>query len=139
MAILNLDLSSSTNRVRAAIGDSGNEYIADSIINYFLDTDGKSEVETAIACLHLMIADLSSKAIDQEIEEVKVWYSQLLENWNEILNTIKAGKISFLDGNTVVLPCILGTDDSPDLEIGEYNTSDYDLDEDNLYGVIESD
>ncbi len=66
------------------IGDEDQELITEAVITYILAQNNDDVNLTAIAAIKYIIASLS-KRIDEEVGDVKVKFSQLLDNYKKLL------------------------------------------------------
>lgn len=76
--MLDLDLSTPVNQVRALIGDWDGEWITDANIQYFLDQEGG---DTLLAASEIMSAILSRVAyyIRHEVGDAEIYYKDLYD------------------------------------------------------------
>lgn len=73
--------------VRLIIGDTSKELITDQTIDALLLVSDNNVQQAAVKALQYLIADCAHK-VDQEVGDVKVWYSQKYDQLNSLLNKL---------------------------------------------------
>lgn len=86
--MIDTELSSEAQQVRAYIGDTDKKLISDQTIDALLITNDDNVKKTSIQALQFIVADCAKK-VDQEVGDVKVWYSQKYEQMKDLLDKLQ--------------------------------------------------
>jgi hypothetical protein len=84
---INVVPSTPEEKVLLIIGDSGEDLITSSVITYILSVNDDDINKAAIEATKYIIASLAKK-VDEEVGDIKVKFSQLLENYKKLLKDL---------------------------------------------------
>ena len=73
--------------VQLLIGDTEEELISGSVIQYILDRNGNAIGPSAIEAASYIVSDLT-KMVDEEVGDIEVNWSQLLDNYKDLLKNL---------------------------------------------------
>ena len=73
--------------VQLLIGDTEEELISGTVIQYILDQNDNSVGLAAIAAAKYIVSDLT-KMVDEEVGDIEVNWSQLLDNYKKLLDNL---------------------------------------------------
>ena len=134
--MIDLDMSNPINRVRVAIGDATEPYyISDDVLAYMLEEQGCDERQTAVKAVTYLVSYFT-RMMDQEVGDVRVKFSQLLNNYKDLL-TVMTTDSNY--GACFSLHTFGGTDkaeservknsckvNQPKMRVGFFTDTDYD-------------
>lgn len=95
------DPTDSTYQVRLLIGDAESQWISDSIIDHYLNENNNDVYKTAIQCLKIIKAHVSS-LMTHEVGDVKIDYSRMYDQICSLLDYLLKDPRSMKDLGIVI-------------------------------------
>ncbi len=77
----------SAHQVQLIIGDTPEDFIAETVIQFILDNNSDNVNAASITSLQYIIGDLSKK-IDEEVGDIEVEWSQRLKHYRALLESL---------------------------------------------------